>query len=35
MSSDGRNLPLYPTTDFTNSTLFVRSVNAGVIQLNQ
>ena len=32
MSSDGRNLPFYPTTVFTNSNFFVRSVNAGVIQ---
>ena len=32
-SSDGRNLPLYPTTVFTNSSLFDASVNAGVIQI--
>ena len=34
-SSDGRNLPLYPTTVFTNSNLLVRSVNAGVMSLSQ
>ena len=32
-SPDGRNLPLYPATVFTNSILFDASVNAGVIQL--
>ncbi|QEG22720.1 hypothetical protein MFFC18_26030 [Mariniblastus fucicola] len=34
LSPDGRRLPLYPTTDFTTSTLSDALVNAGVIQLN-
>ena len=33
--SDGRDLPLYPTTVFTTSTLFDASVNAGVIQTEE